>query len=153
MFSKYSRLAPTALVFSFAIGLSAIALERARGDDKAKKDEEAILGTWTVVSFEEGGKKAPDEAIKDTTAKITADGKMTIKRGEQEEQFTYKLDPSQKIKEFNGTNAQGKTAEGIYKLEDDKLTICFSRGGGLRPTEFASAEGTTIVLMVLKKQN
>jgi uncharacterized protein (TIGR03067 family) len=153
MFSKYSRLASTALVIGFALGLSAIALERARGDDKAKKDEEAILGTWTVVSFEEGGKKAPDEAIKETTVKFTADGKMTVKRGEQEEQFTFKLDPSQKIKEFSGTNAQGKSADGIYKLEGEKLTICYSRGGGLRPTEFASAEGTTTVLMVLKKQN
>ena len=152
MFRKYSRLASTALVMSFALGFGAIALERAAGDDKSKKDEEAILGTWTVVSFEEGGKKPPDDATKDMKVKFTADGKMTVMRGEQEQEFMYRLDPSQKIKEFNGTNAQGKSAEGIYKIEDDKLTVCFSRAGGARPNEFASPESTTIVLMVLTKE-
>jgi uncharacterized protein (TIGR03067 family) len=144
----------TSIAVACAIAsLSGVFADRqAFADNKLSKDEDAIIGTWKMESFEEGGKKAPEEAIKDTTVVFTVDGKMTVKRGEQEQEFTYKLDPSQKIKEFNGTNAQGKAADGIYKLEDDKLTVCFSRGGGLRPTEFASAEGTTIVLMVLKRQ-
>src|SRR5262249_31974956 len=130
--------------------LIAAGARQAIADDKAK-DDEKILGAWTVVSFEEGGQKAPEAALRDMTVTFTADGKMTTKRGEQEEVSTFKLDPSKKIKEFEGTNAQGKTADGIYKLEGDSLTICFARAAGSRPTEFASPEGTKIVLTVLKR--
>jgi uncharacterized protein (TIGR03067 family) len=130
------------------IGLSSLAARQAFADNK---DDEKILGTWTVVSIEEGGKKAPEELIKDATVTFTADGKMTTKRGEQEQEFTYRLDPTQKIKEFNGTNAAGKTVSGIYKFDGDTLTVCFDRAGG-RPTEFASPDGTVIVLYALKRE-
>src|SRR5262249_16339103 len=128
-----------------------VGARQALADKEPQKDEEKILGTWSIVSIEEGGKKGPEEAIKDTTVTFTADGKMIAKRGEQEQEFTFRLDPTQKIKEFNGTNAQGKTINGIYKLDGDMLTVCFDRAGG-RPTEFASPEGTKIVLEVLKRE-
>jgi uncharacterized protein (TIGR03067 family) len=146
MFTNKAIRALTALSVWSAVGLlSAHAAD-------TKKDEEKILGSWTIVSFEESGKKAADAAIQDTKVTFTADGKITVKRGEQVEEFTYKLDPTQKIKEFNGTNSQGKTINGIYKLEGDSLTVCFDRAGGGRPSEFASGDGTTIVLEVLKRE-
>jgi RNA polymerase sigma factor (sigma-70 family) len=120
------------------------------GKDEAPKDEEKILGTWALVSSEEGGQKAPEEVIKESRVIIAA-GKMTSKRGEEEKEFTYQLDPSRKPKEFSATNDQGRTLLGIYKLDGDTLTVCFDRGGE-RPTEFASKEGTTVVLEVLKRE-
>jgi uncharacterized protein (TIGR03067 family) len=103
------------------------------------------------VSFEEGGEKAPAEAIKEAKVTFAADGKMTVKQGANEQEFTYELDPAKKPKEFSGTNAQGRTVLGIYKLDGDTLTVCCARGGD-RPTEFASKEGTTVVLEVLKRE-
>jgi RNA polymerase sigma factor (sigma-70 family) len=123
----------------------------AAGKDKAAKDEEKILGTWDVVSFEEGGQKAPAEAIKEAMVIFAAGGKMTAKQGEKEQEFTYELDPTKKPKEFNGTNDKGQTVRGIYKLDGDELTICFARRGD-RPTEFVSKEDTTVVLEVLKRE-
>jgi RNA polymerase sigma factor (sigma-70 family) len=119
--------------------------------DEAPKDEEKILGTWALVSFEEGGQEAPAEAIKEAKVIFAADGKMAVKQGVKEQEFTYKLDPAKKPKEFSGTNAQGRTVLGIYKLDGDTLTVCYDRGGG-RPTEFASKGGTTVVLEVLKRE-
>jgi RNA polymerase sigma factor (sigma-70 family) len=123
----------------------------AAGKDEAPKDEEKVLGTWAVVSYEEGGQKAPEEAIKEARVIFAADGKMTAKLGAKEQEFTYKLDPAKKPKEFSGTNDKGQAVLGIYKLDRDALTICCNRGGD-RPTEFASKEGTTVVLEVLKRE-
>jgi RNA polymerase sigma-70 factor (ECF subfamily) len=122
----------------------------AAGKDEAPKDEEKILGTWALVSIAEGGEKAPEAKIRGAQVTFTADGKMTVKQGEQEQEFTYKLSPAQKPKEFSGTNAQGRTVLGIYKLDGDTLTVCYDRGGD-RPAEFASNEGTKVVLEVLKR--
>jgi RNA polymerase sigma factor (sigma-70 family) len=119
--------------------------------DEAPKDEEKILGTWELVSLEEGGQKAPAEAIQEAKVTFAADGKMTVKQGANEQGFTYELDPAKKPKEFSGTNAQGRTVLGIYKFDGDTLTICYARGGD-RPTEFASKEDTAVVLEVLKRE-
>jgi uncharacterized protein (TIGR03067 family) len=123
-----------------------------RADKKeAPKDEKAIVGTWTVVSFEEGGKKAAKEVTKQRKVIITADGKMKAKQGEKEQEFTLKLDPARKPKQFSATNDKGRTALGIYKLDGDTLTVCWARVGA-RPTAFASKKGTAVVLEVLKRQ-
>jgi uncharacterized protein (TIGR03067 family) len=135
-----------AVVFAFGAG-------QARADEKDKPtDEKKILGTWTIESFMEGGKKADKELIKDAKVTITADGKIKLTRGEQEEEFTYTLDSTQKPKEINLTNSKDKTASGIYKLEGDKLTVCFARQGGDRPLDFASEKGSAVVLQVLKRE-
>jgi RNA polymerase sigma factor (sigma-70 family) len=122
----------------------------AAGKDEAPKDEEKILGTWTLVSGEEGGQKAPEERIKQAKLIFAADGKMTAKLGEREQEFTYQLSPAKKPKEFSVADDKGRTMLGIYKLDGDTLTVCYDRGGD-RPAEFASPEGTRVVLEVLKR--
>jgi RNA polymerase sigma factor (sigma-70 family) len=116
------------------------------------KDEEHIQGTWALESYEEGGQKAPEERIKGAKLIIAAEGKITVKNADGKEvEGTLKLDPAKKPKEFSFTNDKGETRVGIYKLQGDTLTVCYDRGGE-RPTEFASKEGTTVVLQVLKRE-
>jgi uncharacterized protein (TIGR03067 family) len=122
----------------------------AAGKDTPPKDEEKILGTWTIVSYTEGGKKAPAEAFEGARVVIAKGGKMIARLGGKEQEFTYQMDPTTEIKELNATNDKGQTVLGIYKLDGDTLTFCFSRGGG-RPTEFASPKRTNLVLEVLKR--
>jgi uncharacterized protein (TIGR03067 family) len=101
------------------------------------------------------GKEAPEaDRIKDTTVEITAD-KITFKDMLESK---YKLDPSAKPKAIDIVHSiQGggeETVRAIYKLDGDKLTICgkFHGGGGERPTEFESKEGSGIMLMILKRE-
>jgi RNA polymerase sigma-70 factor (ECF subfamily) len=119
--------------------------------DKPASDEEKIAGAWAITAMEEGGQKAPEDSLKDAKAILTRDGNMTLKRGEQDEERTFTLDPSRNPKEISQTNAKGLTLRGIYKLDGDTLTVCMDRNGNV-PTEFASKEGTTVVLVVLKRQ-
>ena len=47
---------------------------------------------------------------------------------------------------------KGQTALGIYKIEDDLLTICRTTPGGARPTEFASKPGSGHTLMTYSRE-
>jgi len=40
---------------------------------------------------------------------------------------------------------------GIVKIEGDTMTICYSRNGDERPTKFESPEGSTVILIVMKR--
>jgi RNA polymerase sigma factor (sigma-70 family) len=154
--SKVKVVAAVVLAVLVAVAGTAVAVRRALADgpaaakDAAPKDEEKILGTWAVVSFEEGGQRPPEAAL-EVTRVVFADGRMTAKQGEREQEFTYKLGPARKPKEISLTNDKGVTLPGIYKLDGDTLTVCFDRGGD-QPTEFASKAGTTVVLVVLKRE-
>jgi uncharacterized protein (TIGR03067 family) len=157
--SKVKVVAAVVLAVLVAVAVTVVCARQALADkpsaaakDAAPKDEEKILGTWAIVSCEEGGQKPPEGAmIIGAKVIIAADGKMTAKQGEKEQEFTYKLGPAKKPKEISLTNDKGVTLPGIYKLEGDTLTVCFDRGGD-QPTEFVSKEGTTVVLTVLKRE-
>ena len=122
-------------------------------DDAVKKDVDAMQGKWQIVSLERDGKsvevgKDAVRVIKDNTYTVTPRPGTTI-----EGMFT--IDPTAKPKTFDGTattgDNKGKTVLGIYKIEDDMLTLCWALPGKDRPTEFKSAEGSGVFLAVHKK--
>jgi RNA polymerase sigma factor (sigma-70 family) len=122
---------------------------------KREKDEKAIAGTWAIVSAERGGQKVPEEAFKGGKWTFAADGKVTARfRPDKDLGGTYKLDPAKKPKEITITTDDGKTQPSIYKLDGDTLTICMgdSDVAKERPTEFATKEGTKVILFVLKRE-
>jgi uncharacterized protein (TIGR03067 family) len=140
------------LALCAAAAIAFLSMQSARADKKkAVKDEKAILGTWTVESYQEGGQKAAKEVIETLSVVFSADGKMKAIQGEKEQELTWKLDPGKKPKQFSVTNDKGREVLGIYKLDGDTLTVCWARGGD-RPDEFASKKGTSVVLQVLKRQ-
>jgi RNA polymerase sigma factor (sigma-70 family) len=127
--------------------------EAAKDEKKeAAKDEKKILGTWKLVSYEEGGQKAPKEKIEGARVIIAAGGKMTMEHADGNvTRGTCKFDHTQKPRQFDFTNDKKRTMPGIYKLDGDTLTVCYDRSGD-RPTEFASKDGSTVVLQVLKRE-
>jgi uncharacterized protein (TIGR03067 family) len=151
--SKLKVAAAVVLALCVAVAATAVGARQALADKKeTPKDAEKILGTWALVSYEEGGKKAPEELLKNAQVVLTAGGKMTVKNADGKvSELTYKLGPDSKPKEFDCTDDKGRMMFGIYKLDGDTLTVCYDRGGD-RPTEFASKPGTSVVLEVLKRQ-
>src|SRR5207248_1587898 len=108
-------------------------------------------GTWVVVSATKDGKA--DDEIKGE--KITfKDGKLTITTKKKDEQGTYKIDPAQKLKTIDVTEAgKDRTHRGIYKLDGDKLTLCVSaEPEGQRPADFTAKEGEPHLLIELKRE-
>src|SRR5688500_11780063 len=111
----------------FTVLTACFLLGAASANDDAKDDHEAIQGTWKVVSTEDSGAKAPDEAIKNLKLVISKD-KITYKFGDETTELSYKLDATKKPKWIDLTEGE-RTNLGIYELEGHNLKICFPEGG------------------------
>jgi uncharacterized protein (TIGR03067 family) len=126
------------------VGLSA----PGRAGDKGSKDRPQ--GKWTVTKMIENGRSA-DEAAGAFVMDFKGDD-FTLSFLGKSEGGTFKVDTTKTPKQFEiklGINL--KAAPGIYKIENDVLTMCFNVGGQARPTKFESAAGSRNVLMVLKR--
>jgi uncharacterized protein (TIGR03067 family) len=122
--------------------------------EKEKKDEEKMQGTWLVVSMVREGTSAADAEFKNVKVTIK-DDVLAVKDGDKDEQVTIKLDPTKTPKTIDMATKNKPMAEqisGIYELKGDDLKICFAKGGGARPTEFASKPGSNDALIVLKRE-
>jgi uncharacterized protein (TIGR03067 family) len=139
-----------AVLAVLAIGLL-VAADKAKED--AKDDQKGIQGTWTVVSIEQGGQKEPEDKVKDARITFGADGKAHLKHGDKAKELTYELDSTKKPKQITLKGDDGKTMQGIFKLDGDDLTLCVGdEDSNERPTEFATKDGTKTHLVVLKRE-
>ncbi len=118
------------------------------GDDK-KEDPAAaelkrLAGTWQGVAAEEGGEAAVADTAKQLRLEFDGEkfkayfGDMVLMAG------TLKLDPSAKPKAIDLKSSEGrlagKTGEGIYELDGDKLKLCLVEPGEKRPAELKTAK-------------
>jgi uncharacterized protein (TIGR03067 family) len=120
---------------------------------KPKTDKDNLQGTWIPVSAEEAGTKVPKEKIKDRNFEMVISGdKITLPIKDESKEVRFKLDPSKKPKHIDLLMGKDKTAKGIYLLKGDTLKLCVEKEPDSdRPTKF-STEGTTHVLIVLKRK-
>src|SRR5205823_1272074 len=105
------------------------------------------------VAMEENGKPAPPEAVEGAALSFQGD-RYTLRGGEESYDGTFKLDPGKTPRAIDTTYVEkegGKKgkAVGIYKLEGNRLTICWRHGGRERPTEFATRAGSESRLIVV----
>ena len=128
-------------------------------EDAAAKELKVLGGDWDVVVLEQDGRKASADdvkgmrwAFKGATMQRTDPGE---KPGDKAE---VKLDPSRSPKHIDlvvlGGDLKGKTLQGIYKLEDGKLTVCLrdekapEKG---RPKDFTADKGSNQAMITLEK--
>ena len=124
--------------------------QAARADDR--KDME---GTWKVESAEAGGKKIESGDLMEVVVKITGD-RYEVKVKDRTDAGTLKLDETQKPKTMDATDTEGddvgKVVKAIYDLTGDTLRVCYTLDGGERPTEFATKEGSPLLLLTYKRE-
>jgi uncharacterized protein (TIGR03067 family) len=126
-------------------------------EGEAAKDLERFQGSWTLVSSEfNGGKIDADTLEKAGVTMVFKGEKFTVTVNNADTEGTIKLDPSKKpgAFEIRATDAAGKATEGvgIYKFEEDTLTLCSVFGAGKAPPkEFEAGPGSETLLQVFKR--
>jgi uncharacterized protein (TIGR03067 family) len=116
-----------------------------------------LSGTWQAISYALDGTKASDEDMKRIKLVIDADGHATaLREGKVFIAAATDIDPTKTpiTIDFSYTEGdiKGKTALGIYKIENDLLTICRTSPGDARPTEFTSKPGSGHTLMTYRRE-
>jgi uncharacterized protein (TIGR03067 family) len=123
-----------------------------------KKDLDKLKGAWKVASAEYDGQDVSNDGMTNFKLvfkgdKATIEGNDEVKKGYAK--MTFKLDPSTKPKsvDIHITSGEQKdnVIEGIYELKGNEFKICAKLTGKERPTKFATAEGTSTVLVVFKR--
>src|SRR5262249_60701295 len=120
------------------------------------KDLQVLKGAWRMNSKEVDGRKFSDEEIKDVIGTIDESGGVLVRRGDKVlGEGTVKLDPTKKPKTidvaFTEGEHKGKTALGIYEIENDAFRVCIARPGDERPAEFSAKVGSGCTLIVYKR--
>jgi uncharacterized protein (TIGR03067 family) len=159
-FPLRSKERPAALASKPGSGLLFQVFNREKQDLKEaliEANRTELTGTWKAVSYSLDGNKAADEDMKRIELAIEADGKATaLREGKVFIAGTTRIDPTSNPMTIDVTytegDPKGQTALGIFKIEDDLLTICRSAPDKARPTEFSSKPGSGHTLMTYRRE-
>jgi uncharacterized protein (TIGR03067 family) len=137
------------------LGILAL-LATSAAEDETRKDRERLQATWHMVSLETNGRKAPENEIKNFKMVIAGDV-LSFKDGIDVKATIKQLDATTNPRlidlEFKQPGLNG-VLEGIYKIEDDTLTLCLYSvpDARQRPAEFTGKEGSNQFLIVFRRE-
>jgi len=122
---------------------------------EAPKKHINVAGEWQVERLVVNGR--PIDSTADRKYIFSADGKWTRTEGEETPKLlrTFTIDSSKNpiaIDMKLSDPAKAAAHIGIVKIEGDTMTLCYSRNQAERPTKFESPEGSTVVLIVMKRK-
>jgi uncharacterized protein (TIGR03067 family) len=145
------RLAALCLLLS---PLAAHAFQSA--EERLKREEQKLAGTWQVVSVEVDGQAVPAKEFRGLKMTFKA-GKFTAQKGPGDKQEgTYKLDPSKSPKQIDISRktgpAAGRDQFAVYSLAGNTLKVCSSGSAKERPDGFDTRGKEGRVLMTLRRE-
>jgi uncharacterized protein (TIGR03067 family) len=113
-----------------------------------QSDREKMQGNWKIVRCEFSGRNQ-DQAV---GVEDTISDARWLRPNRRTAEYRLKLDSTKDPKsvDLSADRLGDQTLKGIYSLEGDRLTICYSYDPqGPRPTEFKTTEATAAYLYVL----
>jgi uncharacterized protein (TIGR03067 family) len=136
------------------IGL-AVATSLSAFTAESADDAKAVQGSWTPAKAELGGQPLTEAMLKSISLKLDK-GQYEVSVGGQPDKGTYILDSTTRPKSMSITGTEGpnrgKTFPAIYELKGDTLRICYDLSGTKLPTEFKTAAGTKLYLVIYNRK-
>jgi uncharacterized protein (TIGR03067 family) len=127
--------------------------------DAAKKDLDALRGTWTASVLDYNGEKVLGGLVKELKIVIEGDTLSVASEAEEVRKYgkaTLKLDPTTmpKIMDVSITKGDEKGAsfEAIYDVGKDEWKLCLKPFGKERPAKFESKADSGDVLIVFQRE-
>ena len=133
----------TAIVCGLAAWLaSPWAVAAPRPKDPPKKDPPTLVGEW-ISEHADGRERYV----------FTSDGQFTYVLGPANTaKYTYTTDPRKVPAEIDlRPEGGGDVVPGIYKIEGDTLTACFTVAGAPRPTRFEKSDNPHVGMSIYKR--
>jgi uncharacterized protein (TIGR03067 family) len=125
-------------------------------DDVAKKELKRHQGTWVATSSTFDGQKAPEDVVRSIKRIVTDDHVVWDRNGKRFAGTNVVLDPTTEPKSIDaipdGGRNRGERILGIYKLDQDALTICMAAAGQPRPGEFKAEKGSGWTLQTFTRE-
>ncbi len=152
-------------VFGFGalLILAGVICQQVYGDDAAT-DAKALVkfnGNWELVSSTNDGKWADLSEVRGGVLVFDGGYMAAVERGQAVGYGAIKVDAVEARAEidwrYGDSPAKTGTSKGIYKFDEDGLTMCFGeldpRNGQskFRPSRFESREGSKTILLVYKR--
>jgi uncharacterized protein (TIGR03067 family) len=111
-----------------------------------------LAGQWTPVSAELSGQDFPVANFGGATLQLT-DSTYEFAGDKGSYAVLSSKEPAKlDIHGQSGPHA-GRTIPAIFELSDQQLTIGYQLGGGERPTEFTSPQGSQILIVNYKRMH
>jgi uncharacterized protein (TIGR03067 family) len=109
-----------------------------------------LNGTWTPIKQEIGGKELPAVVFQSQKLIIT-DSSYTLTAESVDKGILKYKDGQRDIYGKEGVNS-GKHFTAIYKIENNRLTLCYNLKEGAYPSNFETKSAPTLFLSVFQKQ-
>ena len=123
------------------------------------EDLAALAGTWVYERQIINGKEIPPEQMANEFVTIRGNSLTREACSADGQQLgtptvsTIRIDPTVTPKSLDDHQSHMfRPCLGIYKLEGDRLTVCWNNTTTERPTTFDSKEGSPFVLSVLRRR-
>ncbi len=114
-------------------------------------DAERIQGTWEVIDDRRSGR--PLAGTEGARLRFTAGELVQVRDGEEKLRFRFRLRPESEPRGFDFLPAGRRLWDerGIYRLQGDRLLLCYGRPDDPRPEQFETRSGDGRRVVVLQR--
>lgn len=142
-------------LLTLLVGLSFVAAAPER--HAALTDLETLQGPWQAISAEVDGEAVSPDVVKSLKMVIKCDRLLLtgFDHVRTAEEVTFTLDPKHSPKriDFQDLLPDMPLNFGIYSFDGETLRLCVDRGGKLRPEQFISNKGTSLLIFQRPKDD